>query len=395
MRHAAMIAPIVTANPNAAGGLIAAAKHGTVALREACADARGEYEDDVERSTRQHRQRSFRMWTGDDEMLEGRFALTPEIGGQVKAVLERLAQQRFGAGPDRIDQVTADVFTDFVIRNGITVVTINTNADPDKGDPSQNGDPSHGSDSYDEQCQPQHDEATDNPTTVMAAGCRHTTPRRTSSQSPAADAGLFDDTDYGSTSADETVASHHTANPTPGSGSTNSYGAPQPGTVSPFNPRAVPGKNSAVKATVHIVIDHSALVRGNTLPGESCELVGVGKVNVQWVQQLLGNAFVTAIIKNGKDITTVAHFKRNIPAELRTALIAGGRECVIENCQCRGYLEIDHQDVDFAKGGPTAWWNVDWMCSQHHRLKSSGWILGPPNPVTGKRQLHPPPSRTG
>jgi hypothetical protein len=149
-----------------------------------------------------------------------------------------------------------------------------------------------------------------------------------------------------------------------------------------------------VKATVHIVIDHTALVRGNTLPGETCELVGVGQVNVQWVRQLLGDAFVTAVIKHGKDIKTVAHFKRGIPAELRTALIVGGRECVIENCRCRGYLEIDHQD-DFAKGGPTAWWNLAWMCSQHHRLKTTGWTLGPPHPTTGKRQLHPPANRSG
>jgi hypothetical protein len=44
---------------------------------------------------------------------------------------------------------------------------------------------------------------------------------------------------------------------------------------------------------------------------------------------MLGDAFVTAVIKKGRDITTVAHFGRHIPAHLRTAMIVGGRECVI------------------------------------------------------------------
>ena len=65
--------------------------------------------------------------------------------------------------------------------------------------------------------------------------------------------------------------------------------------------------------TAHVVIDHEALVRGHTLDGEACEIPGVGPVSVEWVRELLGTAFVTAIVKKGKDITTVAHFGRHIP----------------------------------------------------------------------------------
>ena len=60
--------------------------------------------------------------------------------------------------------------------------------------------------------------------------------------------------------------------------------------------------------TTHVVIDHAALVRGYTVDGETCEIPGVGPVSVEWVRSLLGTAFVTAIIKKGKDIATVAHF---------------------------------------------------------------------------------------
>ncbi|MFI5389682.1 MAG: hypothetical protein ACHQY2_08155, partial [Candidatus Eremiobacterales bacterium] len=80
---------------------------------------------------------------------------------------------------------------------------------------------------------------------------------------------------------------------------------------------------------VHILIDHAALVRGGTIDGEVCEIPGVGPVDVAWVRELLGSAFLTAIIKKGKDIVTVAHLGRHVPAEIQTALLVSGRECDI------------------------------------------------------------------
>jgi hypothetical protein len=147
------------------------------------------------------------------------------------------------------------------------------------------------------------------------------------------------------------------------------------------------GTAKGTSATVHIVIDHSALVRGNTVDGETCTIPGVGPVNVAWVRELLGEAFVTAVIKKGRDITTVAHFGRHVRAELRTAMIVGGRECDVVGCHARGYLGRDHCEVDFAKGGPTVWWNMGWLCSVHHRRKTKGWNLGPRDVRSGKRTL--------
>jgi hypothetical protein len=129
--------------------------------------------------------------------------------------------------------------------------------------------------------------------------------------------------------------------------------------------------------------------------GETCEIPGVGPVNARWVQSLLGDAFVTAIIKHGNDIHTVAHLGRHIPAVVRTALTVAGLECCVEGCTCRGYLEMDHSTVDHANRGPTSFDNLDPLCSPDHKLKSEGWILGPPNPTTGKRTLTPPPNRSG
>ncbi len=144
--------------------------------------------------------------------------------------------------------------------------------------------------------------------------------------------------------------------------------------------------------SAHVLIDHEALVRGHTIAGERCEIPGVGPVSVEWARNLLGTAFVTAIINKGKDITTVAHLGRHIPAELRTAMIVSGRECSIGGCSGREYLELDHCETDHAKGGPTAWHNLAWLCSIHHTRKTQGWTLGPPHPVTRKRRLDPPPA---
>ncbi len=142
--------------------------------------------------------------------------------------------------------------------------------------------------------------------------------------------------------------------------------------------------------SAHVLIDHEALVRGHTIAGERCEIPGVGPVSVEWARELLGTAFVTAIINKGKDITTVAHLGRHIPAELRTAMIVSGRECTIDGCTGREYLELDHCETDHAKGGPTAWHNLTWLCSIHHTRKTQGWTLGPPHPLTRKRRLTPP-----
>jgi hypothetical protein len=150
------------------------------------------------------------------------------------------------------------------------------------------------------------------------------------------------------------------------------------------------GAGGKSKATVHVVIDHGALMRGGAVGGEVCEIPGVGPVDVGWVKELMGSAFLTAVIKNGKDIMTVAHLGRHVPAEVMTALLVNGRECCVEGCHNRGYLEIDHRH-GYAQGGPTAFWNLGYFCSGDHDKKTKGWILGEPNPITGKRTLRPPP----
>ena len=273
-RQAQFVADAAKHDPAAEDELLAAAEQGMVPLKDACIAVRARAEDPAERAARQRAARRFRMWSVADGMVEGHFRVTPEIGGQIKAMIDdgvqRIFRQRRKHGPHESHETyAADALAELIL----------------------------------------------------------TEPAR---------------------------------------------------------------RKASASVTTHVVIDHAVLVRGNALAGERCEIPGVGPVNVEWVRSLLGEAFVTAVVQKGRDITTVAHFGRHIPAHLRTAMIVGGRECSIERCANRGYLEIDHAEVDFAAGGPAAWWNVEWECSICHARKTQGWILGPRNPTTGKRTLTPP-----
>ncbi|MDQ1477915.1 MAG: hypothetical protein QOE62_3144 [Actinomycetota bacterium] len=284
-REAELIAGAASRNPSAEAELLAIAEQGLVPLQDACIAARARVEDPAARRKRQHGQREFRSWTDADGMWAGRFRYAPEVGGAMKAAIEKQVQRIFrdhkaGADQESNDAYAADAVAAFVLCGPVATETAGTDSSALKG----------------------------------------------------------------------------------------------------------------IDATVHILADLGALRRGGTADGEVCEIPGVGPVDVGWVTELLGSAFLTLVIKNGKDITTVAHLGRHIPAEVLTALIVSGRECDVESCHHRGYLERDHVH-DYAKGGATAFWNLGWLCYRHHRLKSAGWRLGPADSSTRKRTLRAPPAR--
>jgi hypothetical protein len=256
VRAAHLIADAASHNPSAADELIATARDGLEPLKTACVAARAAVEDSDTRAKRQHRSRSFRMWTDADGMVVGRFALTPEVGGQIKSIVEKGVQQIFRA---------------------------------------------------------------------RRAGEAHE-PHEAYAADVLADAFL--------------------------------------------HPENLP----AAKVTTHLLMDHSILALGDQLPGAKCEIPGVGPVNAQWARDLLGESFLTFVITKGKVITSVAHFGRHIPAELRTALVVSGRECDVEGCHNRGYLELDHSHP-VGKGGLTSWENLRWLCYLHHKRKGQGYEL--------------------
>ncbi|MGH9087251.1 MAG: DUF222 domain-containing protein [Acidimicrobiales bacterium] len=135
-----------------------------------------------------------------------------------------------------------------------------------------------------------------------------------------------------------------------------------------------------VRAEVTVRADAAALVRGEVLPGEACEIDGVGPVSVTRVRSLLGEAWMTLLLTDGADIRTVTSTTRVVPRRVRIALEARDRTCVVPGCGARLHLEIHHWRTDFAEGGLTELDNMCRMCKPHHKLVSeTGWrILGGP-----------------
>src|SRR5712692_9541420 len=94
--------------------------------------------------------------------------------------------------------------------------------------------------------------------------------------------------------------------------------------------------------TVHVVIDHAALVRGRAERGERCEVAGGGRVPVHIARSLLDDAFLTAVVRDGVEVSRVAHLGRHPTAHQRSALAVRDPECVVGGCHVRVGLEIDH-----------------------------------------------------
>ncbi len=129
------------------------------------------------------------------------------------------------------------------------------------------------------------------------------------------------------------------------------------------------------RAELILVCDIAAFRRGHTHAGELCEVIGGGPVPVSVAQEVATEAFIKAVLHDGVNITTVAHYGRYQKAELRTALGLGppplfdGAVCTNEGCDRRYHLEWDHIDP-VANHGPTSYENLVPRCTPHHREKT-------------------------
>jgi hypothetical protein len=122
-------------------------------------------------------------------------------------------------------------------------------------------------------------------------------------------------------------------------------------------------------------VDLDALLRGDVLPGEVCEIDNVGPIPVAMARDLANDSFLRLVFHRAGDIRAVSHLGRTINRRLRTALAHRDRCCVVPGCGVPYRLEIDHV-VPFAQGGPTELSNLALLCHHHHYLKSyEGWTL--------------------
>jgi hypothetical protein len=146
--------------------------------------------------------------------------------------------------------------------------------------------------------------------------------------------------------------------------------------------RDVPG-GSDPSVTVHVRVDHAALLRGHVEPGELCEIPGIGPVPVEVARRLAVDSVLNVLVTDGVDVTAVAHAGRTIPIALRRALVERDPVCVVPGCSVSDHLEIDHT-VPFAEGGPASLDNLARLCHWHHYLKTHhGHLLERTTPADG------------
>ena len=182
---------------------------------------------------------------------------------------------------------------------------------------------------------------------------------------------------------------------TPG-GTTSSDEPPTPpdldrGRAAPEPPVPLPDRLPGGNNTKVIVrIDHTALARGHTIAGETCDVAGLGPISVAAAKHLMQDAFLAAVITKGTDIVNVAHLGRGLNAHQRTALEAADLRCANRACNHTIAIQVDHR-TPYAAEQVTALPNQDPLCPDCHRRKTQhGWHL---EPGTGRRRFLPPDQR--
>jgi len=130
------------------------------------------------------------------------------------------------------------------------------------------------------------------------------------------------------------------------------------------------------KTRPHVVlhVDAPAIVTGVLADGERCEIAGVGPVPIAHARELLGDAILTILVEDGRDVRTFARPGRKVIAALAQVLAARDATCIVRGCGRAARLETDHH-VPVAAGGDSDAVNCNGVCHQHHRLKTEGWDL--------------------
>ena len=319
-RAAEMIAGAAAKHPDAQQRLLEAAEQGLVPLQDACLQVRREGETDLQRARRLHGMRRLRLYPDEEGMLGGVFRLTPEVGSQVKTVIEDLAQRFYRNRPRNTDDGDGVVETKDHFQADALAHLILRHQDAAETDTDASTDADTG------------------------AGVQSTETSRAVSET-------------------QQSSAHQRENAT----------AVVPGLpgLGMFDLSTLNAKSTVT----NVFISLESLRRGDTLPGERCDIPGVGPVNAQWVRALLGETFVKLIITDGNDVRNVTHIGRRFSAELYTALLAGDRECSNAGCHKRGYLEIDHI-IEVSRRGPTELANLEYLCYAHHREKTQRYNKG-------------------
>ncbi len=151
-----------------------------------------------------------------------------------------------------------------------------------------------------------------------------------------------------------------------------------------------PAAPAGADAKIIVRVDHSALVRGRAVAGETCEIAGVGPIPVGTVREWLDDAFIAVVLTKGQDVQKVVHLGRRFTATQRTALQWQDPICARQGCSNRLRLEYDHFE-DWAHTHTTRVPAARRFCHPCHQLKSAGWQVSQPD-ANGQCTFTPPPT---
>ena len=359
--EADVIADAADKNPAAEQDLIDTARNKNRShndLKDRAAEAKASAEDDKARAERHRRGRTARWGVDRDGFwtLHGRFQ--PEVGGQIKKVLQAHVNRIFAANRSAGTREPLECYHADAVAAAVTGRDPATVPGPD-----HDHDHDHDRD-RDRDRDRDHDTAS-GPGPVAAP---HADPCPTSAPGP----GSAPASASGAVSG---VAPAAGPDPEPGAGSDPAAGSdPGAGLDRAAGSDAVSSEGpvmGVVPKELVLVIDLDAMRRRSVNPGETCHIRGVGPVPVDIARQWVDDAFIKAVIRDGNDVRLVHHFGTTVNARLRTALDLVEPTCAVPRCHNDSRLEYHHLDPR-AEHGPTSLNNLSRLCVACHRLATHG-----------------------
>jgi hypothetical protein len=388
--QATAVSDAVAADPTAESALLDEAERGSLAsLREQCAKRKAAAQDDAGRADRLWKQRRARTRIGPDGAWELDARNTPDAGTIIEAALATFRELAFRASTaagrrDSHGACTADALEMMAAAAlGLTPTCVLRRP----GDAPTSTAPGCSEDGSAPAC-----------TEAPADGPPPPPPARGGEDAATQPAPSEPGTGLGESGSDRpgasTIqpdlfrASDRARAPDPDSATSGSSAATSspdrwerlgrpPDTVIPWDPVPVAGVRlpGGDRVKVIVRVDHSALVRGHTRAGETCDIVGLGPIPVASVIRLLatGDPFLAAVVTRGHDVASVVHLGRHPTRHQRTALEWRDAGCVISGCTNR-YCEADHNE-GWTLTHDTRTGDLALLCGPHHRKKTLGWRL--------------------
>lgn len=295
-------------------------------LRDAAAKAKQTARDEARTRRVQHDTRHLRRRAFDDGSVGGQFKLPAAVGGQLWAIVDRLAQHRFETARREGLREGRDAYAADAL---CLAVGVNPPVHPDR---------------------PQSGPA------ATATGNTHSGAPDTG---PAA---------AGEAAAGEADTVAGAAAPGPPSVSVPEEQGDSSQAPSAAPTGAVPEPRVNLHRELVVIVDADSLRAGAVGPDGTCEIPGVGPVPVQTARELLGEAAVSIVMKQGVDIASVTLGGRRLSKAMRLAMLARHGWCCTD-CQTPYALQGDH-DTPYALTRHTTLSELKPRCPADHLRKT-------------------------